>query len=322
MHWTLQSKTSSMPQSEINGLKQWLECLTAHRCQPKTMERCRQLAAYVTTSTAPEISKLANMPLSSVARKDLKLALFALLRVKAQRREHIFPRTVRHIAGLISSALSEAVELEMLPADPMLGIKGLPAAEKPEVRALTPAEIRLLRDVCRGDWTFPLVEVAMAAGCRRGELLALQWTDIAWESRTLNVSRSLEQTAAGLRIKTTKSKKTRHFELSKSAITALQFLRGSTERTPAPFRWRLREPPADLLPTEWGLSLAGSDFPGNSTAVAKGRHQGRQPPLIEARKRHESALEGRTCCRGFRQVGPCGPEHHKPDLQSRPAGGR
>jgi len=219
---------AATPAPEIlfrDWLQKWLDQYAAHKCQPKTMERYRQLAAYVTNSTAPEISGMADMPLSKLARKHLKLALFTLLQVKAQRREHISPRTVRHIGGLLSSALSEAVELELLPANPMLGIKGLPAAEKPEARALNPAEIRALRDVCRNDWTFPLVEVAMAAGCRRGELLALRWTDIEWDSRILSVSRSLEQTASGLRIKTTKSKKPRRFELSKSAITALQFLR-------------------------------------------------------------------------------------------------
>jgi integrase len=206
-------------------LREWLEAYAKNTCQPKTLERYKQLAAYITDSSDPEISALANSPISTVSRKAIKIAMFALLRAKGKRREHLSARTVHHVAGLLSSAFSEAVELELLPANPMLRIKGLPTAEKPDVRALNPAEIRALRDVCRGDWTFPLVEVAMAAGCRRGELLALRWSDVGWESRTLNVSRSLEQTEAGLRIKTTKSKKPRHFELSKSAITALQFLR-------------------------------------------------------------------------------------------------
>jgi integrase len=63
----------------------------------------------------------------------------------------------------------------------------------------------------------------MASGARRGELLALQWSDIDWASCVLTVSKSLEQTAAGLRVKATKSKKPRRFQLSQSAITALKF---------------------------------------------------------------------------------------------------
>jgi len=212
-------------------LGEWLDSYAVHTCQPKTLERYRQLAAYIRDSSDAEIGALANTPISRVARKNIKLAMFALLRAKGKRREHISPRTVRHVAGLFSSALSEAVELEMLPANPMLRLRGLPAGEKPEIRALTPDEIRALREVCRGDWTFPFVEVAMATGCRRGELLALRWTDIDWDSRVLSVSRSLEQTAAVLRIKTTKSKKPRHLELPRARLQHSDFCATSRANT-------------------------------------------------------------------------------------------
>jgi integrase len=206
-------------------LNKWLDHYAIHTCQPKTMERYRQLVAYITSATDGEIAVLARQPLSAVGRKDIKPALFALLRLKAKRREHLSPRTVRHIAGVLSAALSEAVELEMLPANPMLRLKGLPSSEPTDARSLNPDEIHAVRDECRGDWTFALVEVALASGARRGELLALQWTDIDWASRKLGVNKSLEQTAAGLRVKSTKSKKPRQFQLSQGAIAALQFLR-------------------------------------------------------------------------------------------------
>lgn len=45
------------------------------------------------------------------------------------------------------------------------------------------------------------------------ELLALQWADIDWGSRAITIAKSLEQTAAGLRVKTTKNKKCRRFFL-------------------------------------------------------------------------------------------------------------
>jgi integrase len=199
-------------------LRAWLDSYAEHTCTPKTLERYRQRAAYVTDSADPEIGALANAPILRMRRKEIKLAMFALLRAKGKRREHISPRTVRHVAALLSSAFSEAVELEVLPANPMLRLRGLPAAEKPELRALTPDKLHALRE------TFPLVEVGMAAGCRRGELLALRWTDIDWDSRVLNINLSLEQTEAGVRIKPTKPKKPRHFGLSKSAIAALRFL--------------------------------------------------------------------------------------------------
>jgi hypothetical protein len=55
-----------------------------------------------------------------------------------------------------------------------------------------PEQIRALRDSCRGDWTFALIELALATAARRGELLALQWSDIDWTSGLLTISKSLE----------------------------------------------------------------------------------------------------------------------------------
>jgi integrase len=193
-------------------LCKWLDHYAVHRCQPKTMERYRELAAYVTSATEGEIAALANLPLSAAGRKEIKPALFALLRLKGKRREHLSPKTVRHIAGVLSAALSDAVELEMLPANPMLRLKGLPASDPTDARSLTPDEMHALRDVCRGDWTFVLVELALASGARRGELLALRWADIDWAARILSVNKSLEQTLAGLRVKSTKGKKPRRFQ--------------------------------------------------------------------------------------------------------------
>src|SRR6266498_3216044 len=101
----------------------------------------------------------------------------------------------------------------------------LPSVDPKQLASLTPEEVHALRDVCQGDWTFALVELALASGARRGELLALQWPDIDWATRTLFITKSLEQTAGGLRVKSTKSRKERHFTLPQSAVVALQFQR-------------------------------------------------------------------------------------------------
>ena len=65
----------------------------------------------------------------------------------------------------------------------------------------------------------------MATGARRGELLALQWSDLDLLRRSITISKSLEQTRAGLRVKAPKGKKTRSFSLPQTAVAALQFLR-------------------------------------------------------------------------------------------------
>jgi integrase len=204
-------------------LRTWLETYAADRCQPKTLERYQQLAAYILNAPEGPV-QLSEVDLADLTHTKIESALYGLLKLPGKRREHISARTVRHVAGLLSVALNKAFRLELVPVNPMLRVE-LPAVQKKDAHSLTPDQIRALRDTCRGDWTFALVELALAIGARRGELLALEWADLDWVSSTLTITKSLEQTKAGLRIKRPKNGKTRSCRLPQSAVVALQFLR-------------------------------------------------------------------------------------------------
>lgn len=211
-------------QTFCEWLQTWLDTYAADRCQPKTLERYRQLASYIFESSVQEILALAQTPLSVISHKQIETAMYLLLRARAKRREHLSARTVRHIGGLLSVALNKAFRLELITVNPMLRVE-LPRVLHTDARSLTPYQIQALREACRGDWTFTLIETALATGGRRGEILALEWRDLDWATGILTISKSLEQTAAGLRIKRPKNEKTRQFRLPQSAITALRFLR-------------------------------------------------------------------------------------------------
>lgn len=55
-----------------------------------------------------------------------------------------------------------------------------------------------------------------------GEIIALQISDIDWSTGKVVISRSVEETKAGLRIKATKSAKLRSFTISRTALDVLQ----------------------------------------------------------------------------------------------------
>jgi integrase len=95
-----------------------------------------------------------------------------------------------------------------------------------------------LREVCGGAWTLTFIDTSLAAGARRGELLALEWPDIDWLTSTVTIGKSLEQTAAGLRTKRPKSDRVRKFRLGKTVITLLRFL-NEQAGTPSPIWCRL-----------------------------------------------------------------------------------
>jgi integrase len=201
----------------------WLRDYAPHQCQPKTLERYGQLAAYILDATEGAPAELASTPLVELKHTAVESALYALLRMKAKRRAHLAPKTVREIASVLSVSLNEAFRLDKIIVNPLLKVK-LPKVEGVKARALTEEEIQHLRDACRGDWTLTFIDISLATGARRGELLSLEWDDLDWMTSTLTISKSLEQTAAGLRVKKPKSGKTRKFRLGQTAITSLRFL--------------------------------------------------------------------------------------------------
>jgi integrase len=78
----------------------------------------------------------------------------------------------------------------------------------------------MLLESASGPWLRTYLEVAAATGCRRGELLALRWSDIV-DGRAM-ISRSLTQTRDVLGFKCTKTEKPRPVALPESAIVALE----------------------------------------------------------------------------------------------------
>jgi integrase len=86
--------------------------------------------------------------------------------------------------------------------------------------ALTPAQQTMVLESASGPWCMrTYLEVAAATGCRRGELLALSWSDIV-DGRAM-IARSLTQTRDALEFKCTKTEKPRPVRLPESAVVAL-----------------------------------------------------------------------------------------------------
>jgi integrase len=204
-------------------LRTWLRDYAPHQCAPKTIEGYHQKAAYVLKATEGAPATLAATPLAELKHTAVEAALYALLRMPAKRREHLSPKSVREIAGVLSVSLNEAFRLDKISVNPLLRVK-LPKVERIEARALTQEQMERLREVCRGDWTLSFIDIGLATGARRGELLALEWPDVDWLTVTVTISKSLEQTAAGLRVKRPKNGHIRKFRLGQTAIASLRFL--------------------------------------------------------------------------------------------------
>lgn len=114
---------------------------------------------------------------------------------------------VRDIAGVVSSGFARAIKWGLVSSNPV-GPSEPPVPKRRSGLALNPSQQRLLIESASGYWCLPtLRELAAATGARRGELLALRWSNV--HADALSISRSLSQTRAGLSFKETKNQSAR-----------------------------------------------------------------------------------------------------------------
>jgi integrase len=192
---------------------------------PKTIERYRELAAYL----APE---LLSMPLNEITPLHLSREWTRLLKTgghhrKTKQARPLSSKTVRHIAGLVSSAFARAERWGLVASNPVKRSEP-PVPKKHRGVALTPAQQVLVFASATGPWCMAtFLELCAATGARRGEVLALRWSDIQ-DGRAI-ITRSLTQTKKLLEFKGTKTEKPRDVKVPESALAALEIHRKRQE---------------------------------------------------------------------------------------------
>jgi integrase len=139
--------------------------------------------------------------------------------------------TVRGIARTLSTILSQAVEDELLPANPALRLgKYLRSADDPEpvVDPFSRDETTHLLTVARNqfpEW-YPWLLCGLRTGLRAGELLALQWSDFGWRGGFVQVQRNLVRG----HLTTPKNHQRRRVDLSHQLQAALRLWRRRERR--------------------------------------------------------------------------------------------
>ena len=114
-------------------VEHWLDHYGPTRCQPKTLQRYRELFRYISED-------LRQVPLVKVNHTAIEAALIALLKAPAKRRAHLSPRTIHNIAGPLSVALNKAFRLDLITVSPALRVE-LPPLERQDARSLNTDEI-------------------------------------------------------------------------------------------------------------------------------------------------------------------------------------
>jgi integrase len=101
------------------------------------------------------------------------------------------PRTVRYIHATIHVALHQAEKWELVSRN-VSELVELPKVHRKEFTTLTEEQISAFINVIKGDRLEALYLIALSCGLRRGELLALHWSDVDFKRNTIRVRYSLE----------------------------------------------------------------------------------------------------------------------------------
>jgi integrase len=148
---------------------------------------------------------------------------YAHLLADHQERRRLSSGTVLNLHLVLTHAFGQAVRWQLLTANPATG------AQPPRPRRAQPVSVspELLDRLVQAATGTPLelpVAIAAATGMRRGEILALRWSDIAANLSSAHVQASLQTTRDGLVFERPKTARSRR------AVALPTFLRPFLER--------------------------------------------------------------------------------------------
>ncbi len=189
---------------------------------PKTLDRYRELVAYL----GPD---LLGMPIADVRAMDLH---DEWKRLKAsgghvrgtKEARPLAAKTVRNIASVVSATCSWAVLYGLIATNPARDSKP-PSGPKRKGIALAPEQTELLVNAADG-WLADFLDVECGLGIRRGEALALRWSDRGKNPKNgndaVNITRSLCQVKTELIWKGTKTGEERWVDLPATVVGAFE----------------------------------------------------------------------------------------------------
>jgi len=249
---------NSQKQTLNEYLDVWLETIAKPRLQYRTFKDYGDLLRrYVRES-------LGNIKLS-----DLKAVHIQKLYGQMLERG-LSPRIVRYTHATLSSALKEAVKLDILPRN-VATLVQLPKKNPKEMDVLNKDETILFLETLEGERLATVFSFALASGMRCQEYLGLQWKDINFEQGTATVQRVVvwHQTGGGWHFsqpKTAKSRRT--IPLPSSVMQELRRhkIRQNEERLKLGAAWHQNDL---VFPSEIGTPLNLSNVTKHFKGILK-----------------------------------------------------
>lgn len=190
--------------------KRWINTVVPATCKPSTAEDYRDILRIHV------LPVFGDHKVTEITRGKIKELLLSKVN------QGLTVSTTKHIRSAISGVLNLALDDELIPANPALQIGKLyPATDtRKDINPLDAQELNLLLDTVQVYFPehYPLVLLLARTGMRLGEALALQWGDIDFKGRFIDVRRSVTRG----RVETPKSGKVRRMDMSRQLCEVLK----------------------------------------------------------------------------------------------------
>lgn len=130
-------------------------------------------------------------------------------------------KTIRGLHTMLRQCLEQAVTERLIPYNPANGCR-LPKKEKKKMQIIPPEKIRDYLKAAEEWGVLPMFYLELSTGLRCGELVALLWSDLNLQTKTLTVSKSVSRGKGELVVTEPKTENSvREIYLSDEAIRLL-----------------------------------------------------------------------------------------------------
>ena len=164
-------------------MKEWLELYVRNTISPTTY------VSYLDNMNNYIFPALGKIQLQSLTTGQIQKLINTLCEASPRSGKPMAPKTVKNIFLNINAAMEKAELLGMLRKNPCKHVV-LPKVPRPVGTAYDEDEIHKLLNVAKGtDLELPLY-IEICLGLRRGELLALKYSAIQWETNTISILES------------------------------------------------------------------------------------------------------------------------------------
>lgn len=208
--------------------KAWLESYAKTHVKPSTY------ASYELAYQRHLLPFLGDIDIKEITREQLKRFMYEKLREGKQKRkckdgeqkEGLSRNSVKNYLAPLREMFNHAIEDGHLDRNPCLGLMRNIRTEKGErlekIGFLTREEVSLLLNACQKHFPShsPFILLLVRTGLRLGEAVALQWGDLDFNSRFIEVRRTYSP--IGRRYLTPKSGKVRRVDMSRQLTDTLK----------------------------------------------------------------------------------------------------